>query len=298
MDEARRFLRYIVPGLVAMVETVGLLLIASPLWTLDHLSTLPKEQGIGAVVAALVASGGLGYILSVCHFTLHHAPPHWPCSSPFSHRNAIKSLVEHRLLAIRDRSHAHTAVDTSVTATTSTDLQNWSPDECWVLLTAIWRQRIVSNDKIKGADSGVSTFTDLAHSAGAARVGSVAAIALAGVIYYGTTAGAHSPVPLLGLSLFVGIAITYMHQRNYVRLYLLSQRYCLEVLADALLAERHDSRVPAEAPSVVTAATGSRGPQETLALWHPHPPPPDNDKINPPPPLHSEVPSAAPRLEG
>jgi hypothetical protein len=77
MDEARRFLRYVTPGLTFAVQALLLLFIVNPHWTLDRIGELKKDAGAGLAFALFLASGGIGYLLSVVHHTLHHCNRWW-----------------------------------------------------------------------------------------------------------------------------------------------------------------------------------------------------------------------------
>jgi hypothetical protein len=72
MDEARRFLRYVTPGLTFAVQALLLLFIVNPPWTLDRIGELKKDAGAGLAFALFLASGGIGYLLSCSP----HATPH------------------------------------------------------------------------------------------------------------------------------------------------------------------------------------------------------------------------------
>lgn len=69
MDEARRFLRYVMPGLVYGVETLLLLFIVFPKWTQHLILDVVAKDGVGAALGGVLASGALGYIFA----TLHHS---------------------------------------------------------------------------------------------------------------------------------------------------------------------------------------------------------------------------------
>ena len=71
MDETRRFLRYVIPGLVFLMELAVFLWLPEQglTWVLDK---LPKPSGstesvITAGIAALVTSGGIGYLLALIY---------------------------------------------------------------------------------------------------------------------------------------------------------------------------------------------------------------------------------------
>lgn len=71
MDEAKRFLRYVTPGLVFLTETLILLWLIEPNVTYTILKDLSKESGVGLAIATLLASGGVGFMFSVVHHHIH-----------------------------------------------------------------------------------------------------------------------------------------------------------------------------------------------------------------------------------
>jgi len=64
MDEARRFLRYLLPGLLYAVETLGLLAVVLPSVALDAVRALKAEGNLGFLVTTFIASGALGFLFS------------------------------------------------------------------------------------------------------------------------------------------------------------------------------------------------------------------------------------------
>ncbi len=67
MNETRRFLRYVIPGLVFLLEA-GLLLCLSDkswIWLNSHEKLITNEKLIGSAITIFVASGGIGYILAI-----------------------------------------------------------------------------------------------------------------------------------------------------------------------------------------------------------------------------------------
>jgi hypothetical protein len=47
MDEARRFLRYVVPGIVFLVESFLLIWVLLPDWAEEQIRVVRKERGLG-----------------------------------------------------------------------------------------------------------------------------------------------------------------------------------------------------------------------------------------------------------
>lgn len=70
MDEARKFLRYIMPGLVFGTLTLLWLFIVDPNFK-DRFLSIIKESALGAALGSLLMSGGLGYIFATIHHCVH-----------------------------------------------------------------------------------------------------------------------------------------------------------------------------------------------------------------------------------
>ena len=71
MNEAQRFLRYILPGLIFIVEFLGYLLISGNL-TFGELRAWVKttDNTTGIVIGAFLGSGAIGFLLSVLHYRI------------------------------------------------------------------------------------------------------------------------------------------------------------------------------------------------------------------------------------
>ena len=68
MDEPRRFLRLMMPGVVFMIEVALLLFVGVGLDLLPHVKdNLTQEGALATVITITVGSGGVGYLLSVLH---------------------------------------------------------------------------------------------------------------------------------------------------------------------------------------------------------------------------------------
>lgn len=162
MDEARRFLRYILPGLLFAIEVVLLLLLLRPDLALAQLTAVKDAEGLGLVLAALVASGGLGFFLSTLHHTFHWWP--WtPRPKAVDHSTVIENLVKARILSIRRVD----GKEFNATALTR--------EQAWMILSGLWHPRSNSSESIKGADKAAAALADMVHSTGTARVAAFAA---------------------------------------------------------------------------------------------------------------------------
>ena len=161
MDEARRFLRYVTPGLVFALEYVGLLLVLIPTWAGSHFESLKGGEGIGVAVTLFLASGAVGFVLS----TIHHALQWRETDSILDHRKFVRRLVERGIVEVSrtgDKA-AHESFD-------------WlTRERAWAVLTALWHERAKEEKAIEGATSRATALTDLAHSLGTMRVSSLLA---------------------------------------------------------------------------------------------------------------------------
>ena len=94
MEEARRFLRHVMPGFVYGIETFAGLLLVFPEWKGLHLSGLTGKESLGIVIATLFVSGALGYVFA----TMHHWW-HWHVDKDIlDHRPVINRLRERELI--------------------------------------------------------------------------------------------------------------------------------------------------------------------------------------------------------
>lgn len=237
MEDARRFLRYVTPGLLYVIETGLLLAILVPWWLFPRLASLKTDAGVGIVLATLLASGGVGFLFS----TLHHA---WHWLSPWTsmnHESMIKRLVANDVLSIS--SLPKSKGPREVTSEDAIDRRL-----AWIATTILWHERLGRDPKaIGGADPRTSGLTDLVHSLGTTRVASLLA-ALTAFTAPCVLHGDPAFEPVLGGSwsvagLIAGV-IFFVQHTNYARTCGLAQAVIDSVLADALIAEKGDRVSP------------------------------------------------------
>jgi hypothetical protein len=230
MDEARRFLRYVIPGVAFIVQTLLILWILIPDWTLNIIAKLRADTGIGIVIAALFGSGGIGFIFS----TVHHVIL-WQCRSrwftgPLDHRGLIDRLRSRNVLCLLDPQNG-VALPASL-----------KPDrfEAWAIVAALWHERIATSKwvskKIKSAEPRSDSLANLVHSLGAARVASIVAVILAFAIF---TRNYELPFETWRFIItgVIVLALLYFYQTAYWQAGLAAQRVVEQVLTDALVDE-------------------------------------------------------------
>jgi hypothetical protein len=196
MDEARRFLRYVFPGLVYVTETLVGLLLALPHWTVAQMAIL-RADSVGVALGGLLASGGLGYIFSAIH---HSCVWHVPCDRDvLNDLEFIQHLVERELIADPFKGAANRRRTATVTA--------------W----ALWWERM-SNERIRNTNTESSALGDIAHSLGTARIASCFAIATV-LLICSTGAFVLEPRPIIGFALMLAalFGTTYSFWDGWVR---------------------------------------------------------------------------------
>lgn len=161
MDEARRFLRYIIPGTIFFLETYLLVWLVAPAWTGAQLKDLKADAGIVTVLVGIVGAGGFGYLLGLLHHSVF-----WRARGDrgIDYRGMILSLSQRMdFYSIPDKAvlDQHT-------------LEKLSRLDAWTIANVIWYTRRESN-KVKGVDPKFQYFGDLINSMGAARIGALVA---------------------------------------------------------------------------------------------------------------------------
>ena len=235
MDEARRFLRYVIPGIVFLVESFLLLWILFPDVAQLHLRQITSKAGVGFALGALLGSGGIGFVFGIAHHWLHwysrfdQSPLLDRLRAGMDFRSFIKSVRSTNALVVLDLENKLTPPDAVCTRF-----------EAWAIVTAIWYERLESCPKIKGADTRASSLADLMHSMGTARVAAICSILLAVVV-----ASRVGVLSLNGAPAFHGIAmivvwviLVLLHHAAYQRTSLAVTRFVQAVLHDSLVDEQ------------------------------------------------------------
>ena len=229
MDEARRFLRLVIPGLVFGVEVVILILLLRP-DKVDRLNELlAKDSGLAVLSAGLLGSGALGFIFS----SIHHE---WLALSKgdlMDRRPVLQRLVDKPVLKLRGTKEPH----------------ELTHQEAWIILTALWHERTGGSDggqKIKNMETRAKDLMDLAHSLGTVRVATVIAPFVAILL---ATKGGVFPHAFVNVLLFVVAVIfestlLYVFFDGYERTALIAQSVIDQVLSDAL---DEESKKPTDA---------------------------------------------------
>jgi len=246
MDEARRFLRYILPGTVFAIETPLLVLLLRPDLMPIALSAL-KGSDLGVALAGVLATGGLGFLFSV----FHHAIRWRPGGTMINHQPNLNRLAE--VLNIQ-----------------GAEPGNLSREDAWVITSTLWYTRRKSNRLIEGADDNARALIDIAHMLGASRVAVVFSALTAFLISILTSAPSVSLEAIVRFLAAAAIAIVLfrLFQSSYER----AERFALKVIDNVLADALHLEHAPTEGSAL-------KGPITT----HPLLGPPEPKSIQPPP---------------
>jgi hypothetical protein len=224
MDEARRIVRLVTPGLVFAIELSVLFLILRPDRFRDFMDLFKGDKGIGVLIAGFLGSGGLGYIFSSVHHNIHA----WEGSPAMNHKNVIKRLVAERILILRHDDEK------------PLDPANLTRSDAWIILTSLWHERTNEGTKIANMEKRTRDLVDQVHALGASRIAAVCAPAAAfllaaksGHLDLGTI-----PVLLFLLAVFIALFMFETFQIGYRRTARYAQGVIDQVLTDTLLAEK------------------------------------------------------------
>lgn len=178
MDEARRFLRYVIPGLVLIIEVslyswVSIDLFFADKKFFEELKNLFLKNNIAAPISAFLASGGAGFLLGVIYYTAY-----WPILKRFSlgvdHTELINDAINRGWLKLRKREKDDTFVNAD----------KLNIFGAWRIVTSLWHERKESSEKIKAANPRIDSLTDIMHGSGTMFIGSIIAIPLWVSIHY------------------------------------------------------------------------------------------------------------------
>ena len=163
MDEGRRFIRYVVPGVVSGVLLLLYLVLADPTRMSSWLENpnLNPAQLLGLVVAA----GAVGYPLSVIHHLLYGSIYSLFRSVP-DFRPTLANAVRHGNLVLR--------VHQDHRALTECEIRALSPRGSWLTLNSIWFDLL--EPKLQPAEERSRSLFDIMHASGTLFVGALVAL--------------------------------------------------------------------------------------------------------------------------
>lgn len=173
MDEAKRFLRYVIPGLIFFTETIVFLWVIYPHIIIDNIDKFKNDSSLGLVFSSILVSGGVGYLFSVIHHYWH-----WAMDCEVDYRNVIiyfyeKKFFEFNGYRIKKINNKHFICDSSNEE--KANEYNLTRFIAWTILNVLWHNLLKGSKEIEKVDQKIQSLSDLFHSLGTARVSTFAA---------------------------------------------------------------------------------------------------------------------------
>jgi hypothetical protein len=174
MDEARRFLRYVTPGLVFIIYLWLFLFLSNPEGFFKITVNVLKATNVGLPVALFITSGGLGFIFSIMHHFLT-----WRICAPIDCSFLNRFTMDYRGALIGAESKGKLVIHSQQGK--PIEAKRLTIPGAWRVVTCIWQERVDSASRFKGADSRTTSLCDLMHGSGATFVAWAASV-LAGFL--------------------------------------------------------------------------------------------------------------------
>jgi len=223
MDEVRRFLRYTLPGLSAVIQLIIGLSITDSSIVCSVLSAKDLAESIGIVLTIFIGSGGLGYLFANIYFSLYWS---WPFSRliAIDHLTLFKDLSEKMIEIVDFSGKAYS--------------KELSKREAWTVFTQYWHSKIEENTKIKGVNTITNRLTDVTHGLGATYIGSLLALVSWVVIHLSISHNLASIISKESLFAFLAwIILIIILGRAYHRTNLALQSIANTTLTDSITKE-------------------------------------------------------------
>jgi hypothetical protein len=162
MNEARNFLRYLLPGLVFVINVFVPLTIIRWNEIKPYLDKISSLTGLVTLIGLLIASGGLGYVFSTIYFALRHLP-RLNCHLEWNHISAIKTM------------NSKLGFSFELTEPTSNGTDIYDTNNSLIIANHYWYV-LKGNKNYKHIDAYVTKLCDICHGLGATLVSSVLAL--------------------------------------------------------------------------------------------------------------------------
>lgn len=231
MDEARRFLRYLLPGLLYGIVTLGLLAIALPSVALDIVTGLKGKENFGFLLTMFFASGAVGFLFSAIHHCCH-----WYVDSRSIDHTEFS---QHFKSELPGEANAVPVTEGTTSWWAKRERKRQEREEAFMKLVVLWYTRLQPNTVLSGADKKTASLGDLAHAHGTARIASTSAILTVQIvcIKFG-----HLSFDLLSIVSYIafwalGLFTVFLFWNSYCRTSRIAQRVIEGTLAAVLSEE-------------------------------------------------------------
>lgn len=166
MDEAQRFLRYILPGVIFLIEVFIALVLLDP----AIMKKLKSLATVGGILTLVVSSGGIGALLSMLYFFIFRRLCKWGLY--INHVPLLKDSVIHERLKITLRETRE-----------AISLDLLTPEAARRIVTALWAEFKDRNTIGEAVNSRARSLLNIVHGFGATLLGSLIAFILPAIKY-------------------------------------------------------------------------------------------------------------------
>ncbi len=226
MDEAQRFLRFVLPGVLYVVASCGLLLLLRPDLLAVGLPYLKDSVGMAGVLGALIASGGLGFIFSMVFHEMD-----WRSNrSPLNHRGLVTRLMKAKRICVKELTDARHSTDL--------DVQVVDRSTAHDIVNALWHERR-EREPFKSAHPKMVSLLDVAYSLGIAAwaIGAGAVTAFIAAAVTSRFSAEPGDVARFAIAVVLGTLVPWAYGLSYLRVGRFAARFIAAVLSDYATAE-------------------------------------------------------------
>lgn len=154
MVDVRRFMRYVIPGLIYDVLLAAAFFVSDPARMICFITSGDISKNIGFVLTALLASGALGYVFSNIYFGLY-----WLTD------NSIVAINHKELFtSLSDKINIINAKGNPI------DRNSLTKRDAWTIWSNYWFSNIENSKKYKVSSARVDNLVDITHSLGASLI--------------------------------------------------------------------------------------------------------------------------------
>ena len=225
MNEAQRFIRCVLPGIASLMLFALYVFLSMPS-KLDKLLT-KQDVDTAGVLALLLGSGGLGYVLNIVHHFLYHTCAYRRLGLAVDFHPTLCQAQEEGKLEFADADGK--VLDKEV-------VSNTGSIEAWALVTVAWHAGAKNQDAgaVDRTDKRLASLWDIFHASGAMLIGSLFA-AIFGLYFY-VWANVHTSGRfwVTGIIAIVVIVVMYANTRRLARMTGVAARGAFWAILDCL----------------------------------------------------------------
>lgn len=157
MVDVRRYMRYVIPGLIYAVLLTLAFFISDTEKAMAYIRSGEISKNIGFILSAFLASGALGYIFSNIYFGLH-----WLTDDSIiaiNHKGLFASLGNRiNLIDAEGR---------------PIDRNLLTKRDAWTIWSFYWYSNVENSEKYKISSARIDNLVDITHGLGASLIGTL-----------------------------------------------------------------------------------------------------------------------------